>query len=140
MANPSVAHEADFKVGLVDTGEVQAVESSSHYGRLAGASGRFGHLRALQIGDSRNRASNHGNSQSPLFTRESVGWLESGRRESNPRSQLGNRAESNDSRVNPPQRSLITRLSRNLNSRGRLSGAPNAELNRGLASHKRWTD
>ena len=56
------------------------------------------------------------------------------------RSQLGNRAESNQSRVNLPQRSLIMRLSRIMTSRGRLSGASNAELNLGLASHKRWTN
>ena len=53
------------------------------------ASIRFGHLRTPQIGVLRNPVSVHGNSESPLFTRESADWLESGRRESNPRSQLG---------------------------------------------------
>ena len=68
---------------------VKRAEARSHFGRFVGASSRFGHLRAPQIEVSRNLESNHGNSQSPLVTEESAGWLESGRRESNPRSQLG---------------------------------------------------
>ena len=35
----------------------------------------------------------HGKPQSPLVTKESGCWLESGRRESNPRSQLGDQIE-----------------------------------------------
>ena len=54
--------------------------------------------------------------------------------------QVGNRAESNDSRVNLPQRSLIMWLSRIVNSRGRHSGATNAELDLGLSSHNKWTN
>jgi Protein of unknown function (DUF1524) len=45
---------------------------------------------ALQIGVSWNQGSNRGNSQCPLNKGESADWLESGRRKSNPRSQLGN--------------------------------------------------
>jgi hypothetical protein len=74
---------------FIEADELEA-QRDIDFGRFAGASSRFGHLRAPQIEASRNPVSVHGNSQSPLLTKESVGWLESGRRESNPRSQLGN--------------------------------------------------
>ena len=93
-ANTDCAKQKKSRRHVVATGyfiEADELEAQRDidFGRFAGASSRFGHLRAPQIGVLRNSVSVHGKPQSPLVTRESAGWLESGRRESNPRSQLG---------------------------------------------------